>query len=113
MLTRPWQANVILFVGILGFLWSIVSLVFNFYDLPAGAMGMTLVFMVPATLISLAIAWGLWVGKKWSTIVLLAFSCIGLLGSLMGFNLINLVLNAFYLWLGYQCYIDPFYNQNR
>jgi len=71
------------------------------------------VVLIALGVLSIFMARGSFKGQKWSVIVAMVLSALGILSSLATFGggmIFNLAINGFVLYLAYMCYKNPFYS---
>jgi hypothetical protein len=77
-----------------------------------GALGGLLgVFLLVWGLVYAVATWGLWTGKPWAWTVTFGLTALGLVISVVGFNIIGIVIDAAILWYLWQPAIKAFYGK--
>ncbi|HKM50291.1 MAG TPA: hypothetical protein VJZ75_03845 [Candidatus Bathyarchaeia archaeon] len=87
-----------LFIGVTEFLGtaSIRSLAYlgiahSVFSLIPRVIGIALLII---GLVSIVLAWGLWIGKGWARMIALVFAILGIIINLMSFHVIGIIIDA-------------------
>lgn len=121
-IVRPWQGTFLAVLMIIGLVLLAIFIPMLFLGagfiatfLPSQFAGLTMAVgfvFIGFFVLGIFMTIGLFKGQKWATLLSMVFSALGVLGAISAdFNVLNLLLNAFVLYLGFASFKHPFYNQ--
>ena len=135
---RPWQGTVLgvlSYIGLVcmvilifvvlagqGFITSVMSTLLEQAQVDVRSMGMALgvfqsvgifsaVLMAPFAILEYFVAKGLMDGVKWPLYLVVIFSGLSALAGLLAMELVTILFNGFFVYLGVSIWNDPYYNK--
>jgi len=127
---RPWQGTFLGVIGIIGLVLSGLGILLlaavvlglgafmSASDLPMlGALGsgfIGFILMLVFFALGIFITIGIFKGEKWSVIAMAAFTALSILQAIfVQFSIFGLLINGFFAWMEYTCYLDSFYTYDK
>ena len=129
--SRPWQATMFAWLSIAGALSALIIVLFvtklAYEGFVAGEMGtmigifglVGLLFLLPWLILAIVVAIGNFKGKKWSLILSLIFTVIGIpaafftLATVPAVLLVVMFFLALMLWVEIICLKHPYYHKKK